>query len=189
MVANPQRRAAVADAALSLLGREGGRALTHRAADREAQVPVGTAANYFPTRSALLLAMAERIFELLQPDSDRLKNLAIVDDNQALESYVLYVVERLLDNPNLARALIEIRLEASRSPEVFDVVAPFLRQGLAADVEFHRSRGLVGGRPTVLLLHHLVNGIVLDQLTVPLDPNRSAEAVARDAVERLTRDS
>ena len=43
---------------------EGSRALTHRAVDARAELPAGTCANYFPSRSALLLAMAERIAEM-----------------------------------------------------------------------------------------------------------------------------
>ena len=52
------RRAQLADAAVEVLARDGGRGLTHRAVDREAGFPEGTTKNYFPTRSALFLAVA-----------------------------------------------------------------------------------------------------------------------------------
>ncbi|WP_068279611.1 TetR/AcrR family transcriptional regulator [Aldersonia kunmingensis] len=185
MVANPRRRASVTDAALEILGREGSRALTHRAVDALAGVPTGTCANYFPSRAALLLAMAQRIFDRIEPDPARLALLEQVPDPDALAEYTGYVVERLAASPDLSRALIELRLEASRSSEVFEVLAPFLRQGLDADVAFHESRGLAGGRPVVLLLHHVVNGLMLDQLTISLDPRSDPVTVAKEAARRL----
>lgn len=181
MVSNPRRRADVTDAALLILGRDGSRALTHRAVDGLADVPSGTCANYFSTRAGLLLAMAERIFERLAPEADQLARLERVSDQDALAEYAGYVVERLTLSPDLARALIELRLEASRSTEVAKALTTFLRQGLGADVEFHEARGLVGGQRVVLLLHHLVNGIMLDHLTIPLDPSDDPIAVAKDA--------
>ncbi|MEC5179723.1 TetR/AcrR family transcriptional regulator [Arthrobacter sp. CG_A4] len=185
MVSNPGRRVNVTDAALLILGRDGSRALTHRAVDRLAEVPSGTCANYFPTRAALLLAMAQRIFDRLGPDPDHLLQLEQVAEQDALAEYAGYVVERLTLNPDLARALIELRLEASRAPEVYEALAPFLRQGLSDDLAFHHARGLGGDPLVVLLLHHLVNGILLDHLTIPLDPKNDPVATAKEAAGRI----
>lgn len=185
MVSNPRRRVQVADAALEVLGRDGSRALTHRAVDSHAGVPSGTCANYFSSRPALMLAMAQRIFERLAPDPARLDELERVGDHDALAEYAGYVTERLMRNPELARALIELRLEASRSPAVGEVLAPFLRQGWRDDVAFHRDRGIAGGNFAVLVLHHLVNGILLDHLTIPLDPARDPVATAKGAARVL----
>ncbi len=132
-----------------------------------------------------MLGMAERIFKRLTPDPTRLAELEQVRDDDSLAEYVGYVVERLISEPDLARALIELRLEAARSPEVDHLLAPFLRQGLDADVAFHTSRGLSGGRPLVLLLHHVVNGIMLDHLTTPLDPSADPVAAAKGAARRM----
>lgn len=193
MVANPRRRVEILDSGLGVLGGQGGRGLTHRAVDARAGLAVGTTANYFPTRAALVLALTERAFERLRPDPDRLAQLSRRRGRQALAAYVGYVVERLLEEPELALALVEIRLEAARSVEVAELVAPRLRAGLAADLEFHRARELPGGPAAVLALHHLVNGLVLDRLTVPLDPEADPVAVAGQVAEalmgrRLTRD-
>lgn len=76
MAANPERRRQLADAALDCLGNNGSRALTHRAVDRQAQVPPGTTGNYFPSRSALLRGLVERIFERLSPDPERVAAIA-----------------------------------------------------------------------------------------------------------------
>lgn len=185
MVANPERRVALTDCGLEILGAEGSRALTHRAVDRAAAVAVGTTANYFPKRADLFLAMTERVFALLAPDTRRLHELAHVPTTGATAEYAAYVTERLLARRHLAAALIELRLEAARSPEVGEVLAPFLRRGFADDIAFHHERGLPGGADTVLLLHHVVNGIVLDAITVPLDLGAAPAETARQAAQRL----
>lgn len=185
MVANPARRQALTDAALELLGREGARAVTHRAVDAAAGLPAGTCVNYFPSRAVLLAGMAERIFALLQPDPGRLESLAELPVTEAAPEYVGYVVERLLVRPHLARALIELRLEAARTPAVADPLTVLLRAGLDADVAFHEARGLPGGREAVVLLHHVVEGILLDAVTVPLEGRADPVEAARSATPAL----
>jgi DNA-binding transcriptional regulator YbjK len=54
------RRTVLLDAALELVGTQGMRALTHRAVDAAAAVPAGSTSNYFRTREALILGIAER---------------------------------------------------------------------------------------------------------------------------------
>ncbi len=54
------RRADLLDAAITVLGERGFRALTHRAVDAAADLPVGSASNLFRTREALLDAVVER---------------------------------------------------------------------------------------------------------------------------------
>src|SRR6478609_8449415 len=66
---NPERRAALLDAALEVLAEDGARGLTFRAVDQRAAVPAGTASNYFANRDALC---ADRVYERLEPDADTL---------------------------------------------------------------------------------------------------------------------
>lgn len=170
MVANPDRRATVCDTALRILGREGARSLTHRAVDREAELPLGTTSNYFSTRSALFAGMATRLFEALEPAPAHLEKLKKLPAATAGPAYISYIVERLLAQPDLARAWFELRLEARRSPEISALVMPVLREGFAQDVAFHEERGLPGGADTVRALHYLVDGLIFDALTVQIDP-------------------
>jgi DNA-binding transcriptional regulator YbjK len=65
---NDQRRAALVDAAIEVLAKEGARGLTFRAVDIEAAVPTGTASNYFASRDDLLTQAGARVYERLQPD-------------------------------------------------------------------------------------------------------------------------
>src|SRR5690349_23921730 len=65
---NTARRNALLDAAIEVLAKEGSRGLTLRAVDKEADVPVGTATNYFANRAELLRQIMERTHERLTPD-------------------------------------------------------------------------------------------------------------------------
>ena len=58
------RRAVLADAAIALVADHGMRGLTHRAVDLAAQMPQGTTSAYFRTRSALLVAVVQRLSEI-----------------------------------------------------------------------------------------------------------------------------
>ena len=185
MVANPDRRATVCDAALRILGRDGPRPLTHRAVDREADLPLGTTSNYFPTRAALFVGMATRLFEALEPATERLEKLGELAEADAGPAYVGYIVERLLTQPDLARAWFELRLEATRSPDIAALITPVLREGFVQDVSFHEQRGLAGGPDMVRTLHYLVDGIVFDALTVQIDPQTDPVEAAKQTSRTL----
>lgn len=186
MVANPVRRRQITDAAIACLGEGGGRSLTHRAVDARAGLPSGTTSNYFGSRSALVLGMAERIFELLAPDQDRVHEIATsASGADGVVAYIQYVVERLLGAPQLALALIELRLEAARNPGVAEVLEPFLRHGLHEDRRFHASTHLPGGPEEIELLHYAIDGLVLDQLTVQINPESNPAAIAEQLTRRL----
>ncbi|WP_346533447.1 TetR family transcriptional regulator [Micromonospora sp. DPT] len=62
------RVAALADAAIALLAEGGMRALTHRAVDARAGVPVGTTSAYLRTRQALIEAVVRRLVDLDRAD-------------------------------------------------------------------------------------------------------------------------
>lgn len=57
------RRNDLLDAAITVLGTGGVRAVTHRAVDAEAGLPAGSTSNYFRTRDALFEAVVERFAE------------------------------------------------------------------------------------------------------------------------------
>src|SRR5690242_13874488 len=118
MPRNPDRRRALTDAGLRVLAVNGARGLTHRAVDTEAGVPIGTTSNYFRSRAALLGALGERIMERFAPDPAVLAELAAREASRELFiDYLRYIVERTTREPELTRALIELRLEAARSPD------------------------------------------------------------------------
>ncbi|WP_434811039.1 TetR/AcrR family transcriptional regulator [Microbacterium sp. bgisy189] len=186
MAKNDDRRTALADAGLRVLATEGARGLTHRAVDAAADVPKGTASNYFASRDALIDALVTRIGERLTPDPAVHAALAERSPDRALfADYTRDIVRRLLAAPDVTLALIELRLEAARRPAVAERLGAWFRAGFAADVAFNAAAGLPGGADEIALLHYAIDGLVLDALTVRIDPDRDIEAAADALVERL----
>lgn len=185
MVANAERRRLIVDEALDILGGAGTRGLSHRAIDRAAGLPLGTTANYFPSRAELVRACAERVFERLAPDPERVAAIRSgFSGAAAVEEFVVDVVRRLSAVPGLAAALFELRLEAGRTREVAAVLNPFLAEGFEADVRFHVDAGLPGGGTEVALLHRGVDGLMLEFVSGQL-PAVELEPAARELVRRL----
>ncbi len=186
MARNEARRAALADAGLRVLATTGARGLTHRAVDAEAGVPTGTASNYFRSRDALLGALGERIMERFAPDEAVLTELGAREPSLELfTDYLRYIVERTTRQPDLTRALIELRLEAARRPDLARILGDTLRRGYRDDVAFHTASGLPGGAFEIALLHYAVDGLLLDLLTTGIDAGFDPDEVVAALVARL----
>ena len=115
------RRAEIADAAISTLARDGMRGLTHRAVDRAAGLPEGSASYYFRTRQALLQATVERLAELDATDVLASPGIPALPDQDldAFAAAAAAIVESWLTagrERQLAR--YELALEATRRPEL-----------------------------------------------------------------------
>ena len=50
---------------------------------------------------------------------------------------------------------------------------------------FNADAGLPGSRAELALLHYAVDGLMLDRLTTPLDPDTTTEAIVDDLVARI----
>ncbi|MEU6074777.1 TetR family transcriptional regulator [Micromonospora sp. NPDC047074] len=186
MARNVERRAALADAGLRVLAATGARGLTHRAVDAEADVPTGTASNYFRSRDALLGALGERIMERFAPDERVVAELAAREPSLELfTDYLRYIVERTTRQPDLTRALIELRLEAARRPDLARILGDTLRRGYHDDVAFHLAAGLPGGAFEVALLHYAMDGLLLDLLGTSIDAGFDPDDVVVAFVSRL----
>ncbi len=186
MARNDDRRRALADAGISVLAAEGARGLSHRAVDRRAEVPQGTASNYFRSRSALIDALVERIEERLTPDPDTHHQLSTrAPDRQLFEAYMCDIVDRLLAAPEVTLALFELRLEGTRRQDVADVLSGWRRATYRSSVEFNAAAGLPGGAEEVAMFHYAIDGLVLDVLTGPIDVDRDPHRTIHTLVERL----
>ena len=178
MAKNEARRNALADAGITVLAREGSRGLTHRAIDEEAGVPTGTASNYFRTRDALIAGLFERIGIRLAPTPADLAERAPKPPSRALfADYVRDIVRRLLTERDVTLALFELRLESARRPELAALLGPWMREGFDADVAFNEGAGLPGGRREIALFHYAIDGLLLDRITSPLDPETPLEDI------------
>ena len=136
------RRALLADAAIDLLAEEGMRALTHRAVDARAGVPLGSTSAYFRTRQALLTAIVKRLSDLDREDLRRrgldlpsagssagssaaAKQQPITDDLDAVaEATAAFIDLSLSHTRNRALARYHCRLESITQPELRALLAP-----------------------------------------------------------------
>jgi DNA-binding transcriptional regulator YbjK len=189
MARNDDRRHELADAGLRVLAQQGARGLTHRAVDDEAGVPRGTASNYFRSRDVLLGALFTRIGERLTPDPDVAAGLAARPRDRALfADYLRDIVARLTRQRDVTLALFELRLEATRRPEVARQLTDWLREGFRADVAFNEEAGFPGGPFEIALFHYALDGLVFDRLTSSIDPDTSTDDVIDALVDGLLPD-
>ncbi|MEV4005698.1 TetR family transcriptional regulator [Actinomadura sp. NPDC049753] len=165
---NPARRAALLDAAIEVLAREGSRGLTLRAIDAEAGVPTGTATNYFANRADLLTQVMHRTRERLTPDPGALAETMRQAPTHAL---VTELMRQLLDRMRADRpgylAMLELRLEATRRPELHAELGGFLTAEHEEIVRYHLDAGLPGDAAGVGLLYFAMAGLLLDDFTAP----------------------
>ncbi|WP_411102675.1 TetR/AcrR family transcriptional regulator [Streptomyces sp. cmx-4-9] len=161
---NPERRDRLRDAAVGVLAEAGGRGLTHRAVDAAAAVPAGTAKNYFPTRDALLRAVAERCLEQYRDLAAALTGPGPADAGElaALLAAMLHDVR----GPGRRRLLAyqELRTEAARQPWLGALLDPIGAADFAAHAELLRSAGLLGGPEQARTLTLALHGALLHLL-------------------------
>ncbi|MBT2439075.1 TetR family transcriptional regulator [Streptomyces sp. ISL-36] len=168
MARNPERRAALLDAAIEVLADEGARGLTFRAVDSRAGVPTGTSSNYFTDRDHLLSQVADRIFVRLTPDPDSMDTAMRPEPSRELVVELMrWLARRMAAERTCYLGLFELRLEATRRPELRSQLTSVLRADLDQNVRFHLDSGLPGDGDTVRLLYFALTGLLLDHLTVP----------------------
>ncbi|WP_378736259.1 TetR/AcrR family transcriptional regulator [Nocardia brasiliensis] len=165
---NPERRQALLDAAIEVLARDGARGLTFRAVDKEAAVPAGTASNYFANRDDLLTQAGSRFYERLQPTEETMAELA---EGPKTRAHIVELMKETVGRIESFRtgylALLELRLEATRRPELRAVLTERVRADIAFNVRNHLDAGLPGDEKSVLLLYLALNWLIVDRLTLP----------------------
>ncbi|MFE2725730.1 TetR/AcrR family transcriptional regulator [Kitasatospora sp. NPDC059327] len=168
MVQNPARRTALVDAAIDVLAREGARGLTFRAVDAQAGVPAGTASNYFANRDELLHQTARHIHHRLTPDPAVIADLLRAPRDRALvEALMLDLLGRITAERSGYLALLELRLEATRRPDLRAELTRTIREQLEANIAYHVGEGLPGDRETVVVLYLAMTGLLVEHLTLP----------------------
>lgn len=184
---NPERRAALVDGAIEVLAREGARGLTFRAVDAEAQVPAGTASNYFANRDDLLTQAGARIYERLKPD-DATMDLGLrgAHDREHLTALMKETVRRVAAFRTGFLALLELRLEATRRPDLRAVLTERVRQDLDFNIANHVESDMPGDPTTVTLLYMALNWLIVDRLTLPeLFSDKEIDDLVDAAVDRV----
>ena len=179
---NPERRAALLDASIEVLAREGARGLTFRAVDQQAAVPVGTASNYFSSRDEILTHAGERVYERLVDEAVIAEGLAGPRDRARVTELMHELVDRVAAFPTGFLALLELRLEATRRPELRAVLTRRIRADVDFNVEYHEKSGLPGDGTMVVLLWLALNWLIMERLTLP---DLFTEAERRELVTAL----
>jgi DNA-binding transcriptional regulator YbjK len=184
---NPARRAALLDAAIEVLAREGARGLTFRAVDAEAKVPVGTASNYFSSRDELFTQVGHRYYERLEPDPALLSGaLAGPRDRDRVTELMHEVVERVVTFRSGYLALLELRLESTRRPELRELLSKRIRADIDFNIRNHEESGLPGDATTVVVLYLALNWLILERLTLPdVFPDDGVNDLVTEVVERI----
>ena len=172
------------DAAIDLLAAAGAHGLTHRAVEKAAELPPGTASNYFRSREALLVAAAERIVELHHADMDQAAQQhksATAPPASVTELLVDLLTESLLAAATTLRtrylAIFELQLEASRRPVLAAALAGLQDGSTRFTAGHHAELGLPIPRERVPALIALYGGALFTLVTAP------PESISKDAVQ------
>ncbi|UQA93855.1 TetR/AcrR family transcriptional regulator [Streptomyces halobius] len=186
MVRNPERRTALVDAAVEVLARDGARGLTFRAVDAAAAVPIGTASNYFTSRDDLLAQVTGQIHQRIAPDPDAVTAVMAAPPSRALVAELMrWINRRVAENRTGYLAMLELRLEATRRPELRAALTRVIRETLDEDIRFHLEGGLPGDRTAVVLIYLAMTGLMLEQLTLPgVVPAEEADGLISALVDR-----
>ncbi|MEU9943235.1 TetR/AcrR family transcriptional regulator [Streptomyces lavendulae] len=184
---NDQRRTALVDAAIEVLAKEGARGLTFRAVDSEAAVPIGTASNYFRNRDELLTQAGARVYERLRPDEETIaRQQTAGGDRETYVTLMRELVGRVASFRTGYLALLELRLEATRRPELREILTTRVRADVDANVSYHEASGLPGDAMAVKLLILTLNWLIVEQLTLPdVFSEAEREELVTAAVERI----
>ncbi|MFI6694517.1 TetR/AcrR family transcriptional regulator [Streptomyces sp. NPDC050433] len=184
---NLARRSALVDAAIEVLAHDGARGLTFRAVDVEADVPKGTASNYFTSRDELLNQVGHRIYERLIPDEATVADMVGgPNTRERTAELVRQVVERVAAFRTGFLALLELRLEATRRPELRAVLTARVSEDVEQNVTHHLASGLPGDADAIKMIYLAANWLVVERLTLPgVFSEEEAARLIGDLVERV----
>jgi DNA-binding transcriptional regulator YbjK len=169
------------EAAVELLGAEGGRALSHARVDERAGLPPGSTSNWFRTRRALLGGIVDWIAERERADLEPAAMPTISGVDELTEG--LCAMAELQTGPCAARtrARYALFLELAGDRELGE---PLRRQRREFEQWTERiviAVGIADAVPATRALMALGDGLLLHRLTV--DP----ELDMRPAIERAVR--
>jgi AcrR family transcriptional regulator len=168
VVRNEARRTQLLDAAIDVLAEEGARGLTYRAIDAKAGVPAGTASNYFANRDELMSEVSIRVTERLTPSDESIaESLALPRDKALSVKFMHDIIKRADADKACYLAMMELRLEATRRPELRTALTKTFAANLDFNIAFNEDSKLPGDRMTVILLYFAMTGLIYERLTLP----------------------
>lgn len=155
--------------------------------DTEAAVPAGTASNYFANRDDLLTQAGARVYERLQPDEATIaRQRASTPDRETYAQLMRELIGRISSFRTGYLALLELRLEATRRPDLRALLTERVRADVDANVAYHEESGLPGDATAVRLLYLAFNWLIVEQLTLPgVFSEAERDQLVEAAVERI----
>jgi AcrR family transcriptional regulator len=158
------------DAAIGVLGERGMRALTHRAVDAEAGVAAGSAANYFPTREALLEAVVDRVSVMERARFDELAaEVCPATPAELGRAMAGWVREATGTRRALTLSRYAILVEAGHNAKIRHQLAETGSRVNAWAATWLRLIGSADTGHDVHVLGNYITGLMLHQLAIP-DP-------------------
>ena len=177
------RREAIADAAIAVIARDGVRALTHRALDRELDLPPGSTSYYLRTRRDLLATTVDRlaqrtVADLLEPGEKLTEPsdnpLAVGDPSSASDSIATMsgalaalLVHSMENRADDHRARFALAAELAGDPELHALVtsqSPIRVRLLTGAVRTLTALGVADPEARAPSLVALADGILHDRL-------------------------
>ncbi len=155
---NDQRRAQLADAAIELLVDAGVHGVTHRAVERRAELPAGTASNYFRSREALLLAVVRRVVRQHQADMDAAVptvGRSATWQERAIDLITGSLILAATAHRRRYLAVFELRLEGLRRPALATEIDTLMAGTAMFTADHHTGHGLPippAAIPTMMIL-------------------------------------
>jgi DNA-binding transcriptional regulator YbjK len=164
---NLARRRALTDGALRVLATSGLHGFSHRAVDTAADLPAGTAANYFASRDALLAAAAERVLELHEEDMAAAHDLVTGPvDREGLIALLAMSLEMSVKlHRDRYLAIYELTLESTRRPALRETFAAIKKAAIDYTHGQHQALGLPTSRHDVETLIDLYGGALFTLIT------------------------
>jgi AcrR family transcriptional regulator len=197
---NEQRRSLLTDTAIALLAEAGVHGLTHRAVERRAGLPDGTASNYFRSREALLVATAERVGQLHRADMDaaaaawsgandgppgdqyshrRRPAAAVSVEAQTVELITASLLAAATRHRPRYLAVFELRMESVRRPALAEALAAVVTTSFQFTAGHHAALGLDIPPERIPLLITFYGGVLFTLVTEP------SAAISEPAVRAL----
>lgn len=178
---NDQRRTQLADAAVDLLVDAGVHGVTHRAVDRRAGLPDGTASNYFRSREALLLAVVRRVGQSHRADMAAAApgDPSAPWPDRAADLIADSLIRAATERRRHYLAMFELRLESLRRPALAAEIDALMDGTALFTAEHHATHGLPippAAIPTMMILY---GGALFALVTAP------PEAATPDRVHPL----
>jgi AcrR family transcriptional regulator len=185
------RRDDLLDAAITLLGEQGVRAVTHRAVDAAAGLPAGSTSNYFRTRDALFDAIVERFAARERANWEELAaHLVPTTTTDLARALAVFARDAAGRNRALTLSRYSILVEAARRPELRPQL---LTTGARVNTWFATWLRLVGSTDPDHHGHVVGNyltGLILHQLAIPdptFDPSTHLDALLTSLIRTQAR--